>query len=64
MLNSDCCNSSTRLARKIALTKHLRGIHNAWQFWFESALVFTAQWVRLGGCVVHPLMRRYTLYGK
>ncbi|NKJ70563.1 DUF3265 domain-containing protein [Vibrio chemaguriensis] len=36
-------------------------MHNAWQFWFESALVFTAQWVRLGGCVVHPLMRRYAL---
>ncbi|TOB56177.1 hypothetical protein, partial [Vibrio parahaemolyticus] len=32
---------------------------NAWQFWFESALVFTAQWFRLGGGVVHPLMRRY-----
>ncbi|EGQ8136931.1 DUF3265 domain-containing protein [Vibrio parahaemolyticus] len=41
------------------LTKHLRGIHNAWQFWFELALVFTAQWFRLGGGVVHPLMRRY-----
>ncbi|EGR2303477.1 DUF3265 domain-containing protein [Vibrio parahaemolyticus] len=41
------------------LTKHSRGIHNAWQFWFESALVFTAQWFRLGGDVVHPLMRRY-----
>ncbi|WP_353569237.1 hypothetical protein, partial [Vibrio parahaemolyticus] len=37
----------------------LRGIHNAWQFWFESALVFTAQWFRLSGGVVHPLMRRY-----
>ncbi|TOI58993.1 DUF3265 domain-containing protein [Vibrio parahaemolyticus] len=43
------------------LTKHSRGIHNAWQFWFESALVFTAQWFRLGGDVVHPLMRRYNL---
>ncbi len=21
--------------------------------------MFTAQWFRLGGCVVHPLMRRY-----
>ncbi|EGQ8957188.1 hypothetical protein DMW13_24600, partial [Vibrio parahaemolyticus] len=41
------------------LTKHSRGIHNAWQFWFELALVFTAQWFRLGGRVVHPLMRRY-----
>ncbi|EQM49610.1 hypothetical protein D051_4058 [Vibrio parahaemolyticus VPCR-2010] len=44
---------------KICLTKHSRGIHNAWQFWFESALVFTAQWFRFGGGVVHPLMRRY-----
>ncbi|TOG37113.1 DUF3265 domain-containing protein, partial [Vibrio parahaemolyticus] len=40
------------------LTKHSRGIHNAWQLWFELALVFTAQWFRLGGGVVHPLMRR------
>jgi hypothetical protein len=39
-------------------TKHSRGIHNAWQFWFELALVFAAQWFRLGGGVVHPLMRR------
>ncbi|OQU38380.1 hypothetical protein EM67_006415 [Vibrio parahaemolyticus] len=43
------------------ITKHSRGIHNAWQFWFELALVFTAQWFRLGGSVVHPLMRRYAL---
>ncbi|TOH50664.1 hypothetical protein CGI80_11645 [Vibrio parahaemolyticus] len=28
------------------ITKHLRGIHNAWRFWFESALVLTAQWFR------------------
>ncbi|TOG28257.1 DUF3265 domain-containing protein [Vibrio parahaemolyticus] len=41
------------------MTKHLRGIHNAWHSWFESALVITAQWFRLGGIVVHPLMRRY-----
>ncbi|WP_080255294.1 hypothetical protein, partial [Vibrio parahaemolyticus] len=44
---------------------HSRGIHNAWQFWFELALVFTAQWFRTGGSVVHPLMRRYVyLYFK
>ncbi|MRE03704.1 DUF3265 domain-containing protein [Vibrio parahaemolyticus] len=41
------------------ITKHLRGIHNAWRFRFELALVFTAQWFRSGGSVVHPLMRRY-----
>ncbi|EGQ9468798.1 DUF3265 domain-containing protein [Vibrio parahaemolyticus] len=41
------------------MTKRLRRIHNAWQFQFESALVFTAQWVRLGGRVVHHLTRRY-----
>ncbi|EGQ9275241.1 DUF3265 domain-containing protein [Vibrio parahaemolyticus] len=28
------------------ITKHLRGIHNAWQFWFELAFVFTAQCFR------------------
>ncbi|EMI4225532.1 hypothetical protein V6439_004768, partial [Vibrio parahaemolyticus] len=39
-------------------------IHNAWQFWFELALVFTAQWFRLGGGVVHPLMRRYCAEAK
>ncbi|EGQ8107523.1 hypothetical protein I7096_004947 [Vibrio parahaemolyticus] len=37
------------------LTKHLRGIHNAWQFWFELALVFTAQWLRSGGLRCSPL---------
>ncbi|HAS8237277.1 TPA: hypothetical protein I7763_22510 [Vibrio vulnificus] len=47
----------------LRITKHLRGIHNAWQFWFELALVFSAQWFRLGGGVVHPLMRRYEAYG-
>ncbi|TOB15734.1 acetyltransferase [Vibrio parahaemolyticus] len=40
---------------KICLTKHSRGIHNAWQFWFESALVFTAQWFRSGGMRCSPL---------
>ncbi|EGQ8277520.1 DUF3265 domain-containing protein [Vibrio parahaemolyticus] len=34
-------------------------MHNAWRFWFELALVFTAQWFRLGGRVVHPLTGRY-----
>ncbi|TOB74685.1 DUF3265 domain-containing protein [Vibrio parahaemolyticus] len=47
---------------KCAITKHSRGIHNAWQFWFELALVLTAQWFRLGGGVVHPLMRRYVSF--
>ncbi|TOM29240.1 hypothetical protein CGH80_23505 [Vibrio parahaemolyticus] len=28
------------------LTKHLRVIPNAWHFGFDSALVFTAQWLR------------------
>ncbi|TOG58298.1 DUF3265 domain-containing protein [Vibrio parahaemolyticus] len=41
------------------ITKRSRRIHNAWQFWFEFALVFTAQWFRLGGRVVHHLTRRY-----
>ncbi|MDF5326451.1 DUF3265 domain-containing protein [Vibrio parahaemolyticus] len=52
------CRLLANSERKISLTKHSRGIHNAWQSWFESALVFTAQWVRFGGGVVHPLMRR------
>ncbi|PAO42279.1 hypothetical protein BST53_21560 [Vibrio vulnificus] len=37
------------------ITKHLRGIHNAWQFWFELTLVFTAQWLRSGGLRCSPL---------
>ncbi|MFL0825435.1 hypothetical protein ACJO1C_24685, partial [Vibrio parahaemolyticus] len=37
------------------LTKHSRGIHNARQFWFELALVFTAQWFSLGGMSCSPL---------
>ncbi|EGR0089196.1 DUF3265 domain-containing protein [Vibrio vulnificus] len=45
----------------IRITKRLRGILNAWHFQFDSALVFTAQWFRLGGGVVHPLTRRYEL---
>ncbi len=41
------------------LTKRLRQIRNAWQFWFESALVFTAQWLKSDGGVAHYLTRRY-----
>ncbi|TOD59387.1 DUF3265 domain-containing protein [Vibrio parahaemolyticus] len=41
------------------LTNCSRGIHNAWRFGFELALVFTAQWFNLGGSVVHPLTGRY-----
>ncbi|NCM90672.1 DUF3265 domain-containing protein [Vibrio parahaemolyticus] len=43
------------------MTKRLRRIHNAWQFQFESALVFTALWFKSGGRVVHHLTRRYNL---
>ncbi|ELX4209514.1 DUF3265 domain-containing protein [Vibrio vulnificus] len=25
------------------MTKHLRAIHNAWQFWFSVSFVFKAQ---------------------
>ncbi|RTZ13456.1 hypothetical protein EJ063_20080 [Vibrio aquaticus] len=40
-------------------------IRNAWHFWFESALVSTAQWFRLGGSVAHYLIWRYVyLYFK
>ncbi|EGR0804766.1 hypothetical protein EX462_24345 [Vibrio alginolyticus] len=34
-------------------------MRNAWHFWFDSALVFTAQWFSLGGSVAHYLTRRY-----
>ncbi|TNZ98393.1 hypothetical protein CGK24_19345 [Vibrio parahaemolyticus] len=40
------------------LTKRLRKIRNAWHFWFDSALVFTAQCFRCGGGVAHYLTRR------
>ncbi|EPW6744775.1 hypothetical protein ACWOK6_004423, partial [Vibrio vulnificus] len=58
----ECIHSTVRAiatssARRI--TKRLRGILNAWHFQFGSALVFTAQWFRLGGGVVHPLTQRY-----
>ncbi|HAS8438922.1 TPA: DUF3265 domain-containing protein [Vibrio vulnificus] len=43
------------------MTKRLRQIRNAWHFEFESAIVFTAQWFRLGGSVAHYLTRRYVL---
>ncbi len=41
------------------ITKRLRRIPNAWHFRFDSVLVFTAQWFRLGGSVAHHLTRRY-----
>ncbi len=41
------------------ITRRLRGILNAWHFQWDSALMFTVQWFRLGGGVVHPLTRRY-----
>ncbi len=41
------------------ITKRLRQIRNAWHSRFESALVFTAQWVRVSGGVAHYLTRRY-----
>ncbi|OUJ21270.1 hypothetical protein BTO19_27120, partial [Vibrio parahaemolyticus] len=44
------------------ITRRLRVILNAWHLRFVLALVFTAQWFSLGGCVVHTLTRRYTLY--
>jgi hypothetical protein len=37
--------------------KRLRRIPNAWHFRFDSALVFTAQYFRLGGSVAHHLTR-------
>ncbi|QEL40076.1 DUF3265 domain-containing protein [Vibrio parahaemolyticus] len=45
------------------ITRRLRGILNAWHFQFDSALVYTAQWFRLGGGVVHPLTGRDVLGG-
>ncbi|MFA0143865.1 hypothetical protein AB4430_19105, partial [Vibrio kanaloae] len=36
-------------------TKRLRRIPNAWHFWFDSTLVITAQWFRLGGKRCSPL---------
>ncbi|MDF9401782.1 hypothetical protein EYW48_21155 [Vibrio sp. 1180_3] len=48
----------TLLAKVQQLTRRLRRIPNAWHFQFGSALVFTAQWFRLGGGVVHPLTQR------
>ncbi|HAS6291038.1 TPA: DUF3265 domain-containing protein [Vibrio vulnificus] len=47
--------------RQSAITRRLRRIHNAWHFRFALNLVFTAQWFRCGGGVVHHLTRRYEL---
>ncbi|HAS6475630.1 TPA: hypothetical protein GRR63_23180 [Vibrio parahaemolyticus] len=38
--------------------KQFKQIRNAWHFWFESVLVFTAQWFRCGGRVAHYLIGR------
>ncbi|TNY65902.1 hypothetical protein CGK65_00465, partial [Vibrio parahaemolyticus] len=43
---------------------HSRGIHNAWQFWFELTLVFTAQWFSLGGMRCSPLNAALVAKGK
>lgn len=48
-------------AQRLRSTICLRVIRNAWHFRFDSALVFTAQWFRLGGRVVHPLIGRYAI---
>ncbi|MCR9600007.1 DUF3265 domain-containing protein [Vibrio alginolyticus] len=40
------------------MTNCSRGIHNAWYFRFKISFVFTVQWFRLGGRVVHHLTRR------
>ena len=45
--------------REQSHTKRFRRILNAWHFQFDSPLVATAQWFRLGGRVVHYLTRRY-----
>lgn len=48
-----------------APNKQFKQIRNAWHFWFESVLVFTAQWFRCGGRVAHYLIGRYVcLYFK
>ncbi|OUJ33686.1 hypothetical protein BTR40_24245 [Vibrio parahaemolyticus] len=41
-----------------SLTKRLRRIHNAWHFRFKISFVFTEQWFRFSGRVVHPLTGR------
>ncbi len=41
--------------------KQFKQIRNAWHFWFESILVFTAQWFRGGGSAAHYLIGRYEL---
>ncbi|MCS0338966.1 DUF3265 domain-containing protein [Vibrio diabolicus] len=40
------------------LTRRLRRIHNAWHFWFDSALVFTHNGLGLVVGVVHHLTQR------
>ncbi|TOH09913.1 hypothetical protein CGI90_22770 [Vibrio parahaemolyticus] len=53
--------SGRRVLEVRLITRRLRGILNVWHFQFDSVLVFTAQWFRLGGGVVHPLTRRYVV---
>ncbi|NNN49596.1 hypothetical protein FKN12_17160 [Vibrio sp. 2-2(8)] len=51
----------TWLMRVNSHNKQFKQIRNAWHFWFESVLVFTAQWFRCGGRVAHYLIGRYTV---
>ena len=53
-----CFQNNLNTGGKLRLTRRLRRIHNAWRFQIQSGLVFTAQWFRLGGRVVHHLTRR------
>ncbi|TOE18472.1 hypothetical protein CGJ47_24130 [Vibrio parahaemolyticus] len=53
-LNSDFCSGDDS-QEKIAITRRLRRIHNAWRFQVQSGLVFKVQWFRFGGRRCSPL---------
>ncbi len=45
-------------AYDFGITKHLRGIPNAWHFQFKVRFCVYGEWFWLGGSVAHTLMRR------
>ncbi|EIA1304918.1 DUF3265 domain-containing protein [Vibrio vulnificus] len=41
------------------MTRRLRGIHAAWQFWFAVSFGGESDLQKLGLCGIHPLTQRY-----
>ncbi|ENM5843671.1 DUF3265 domain-containing protein [Vibrio mimicus] len=43
----------------ICITRHLRGIHAAWHFWYAVSFGGESSLRKVSLCGTHPLTRRY-----